>query len=286
MEDLDDGEGPEMVIVNDERRYPEGVPSWIDVETDDPAAAARFYGALFGWEVHEAMPPGAPGSYLIATLDGHDVAAIAPVTGGAAARWNTYVACDDADRTAAAVQAAGGRVLSGPEDAGPGGRLAVCADPGGALFRLWQARRRLGAQLVNEPGTWNFSVLLTAHPGEILPFYREVFRWEVDPGLGAGMVRLPGYGDHLAATIDPDIRERQAFAPPGFADVVAGVERADVPAHWEVRFTVDDRDAAVALAVENGATVVRTDDGEWTKEALLRDPQGAEFTVSQFSPSA
>ena len=26
------------------------------------------------------------------------------------------------------------------------------------------------------------------------------------------MIRLPGYGDHLAATVDPDIHQRQAHA--------------------------------------------------------------------------
>ena len=39
-------------------------------------------------------------------------------------------------------------------------------------------------------------------------FYAAVFGWAVDPELGAGMIRLPGYGDHLAATVDPHIHER------------------------------------------------------------------------------
>ena len=68
----------------------------------------------------------------------------------------------DADASAAAVVAAGGTVISPPQDAGPGGRAATCADPTGAEFRLWQARRRLGAQLANAPGSWNFSDLQTA----------------------------------------------------------------------------------------------------------------------------
>ena len=38
----------------------------------------------------------------------------------------------------------------------------------------------------------------------------------------ATMIQVPGYGDHLAATVDPDIHERQATAPPGFADVIGG----------------------------------------------------------------
>ena len=31
--------------------YAPGTPSWVDMGSPDPAAAAAFYGALFGWTV-------------------------------------------------------------------------------------------------------------------------------------------------------------------------------------------------------------------------------------------
>jgi hypothetical protein len=99
------------------------------------------------------------------------------------------------------------------------------------------------------------------------------------------MIQVPGYGDHLAATVDPGIDERQASAPPGFADVIGGVlVTADEPPHWHVTFTVADRDDSAATAERLGATVLRSAGSAWTRDALLRDPQGAEFTVSQFTP--
>jgi uncharacterized protein len=269
-----------------QKTYPHGVTCWIDTEQPDPAEAARFYSGLFGWTLTDAVPPGAPGSYPIATLDGHDVAAIAPGEGAPA--WNTYVAVDDVDATAGAVPGLGGRVPTGPEDAGPGGRTASCTDPAGAAFRLWQARRRLGAQLVNAPGTWNFSDLHTPDRRAAMDFYRPLFGWvDVDMAQDAGtMIQVPGYGDHLAATVDPGIHERQAAAPPGFADVIGGVlvVPPGEPARWHVTFAVADRDASAATAERLGATVLGTDDGIWTRTALVRDPQGAEFTVSQFTP--
>lgn len=270
------------VLVTDDRRYPQGVPCWVDTVQPDADAAQQFYGGLFGWVFTEAMPPGAPGSYLIASVDGHDVAAIAQE---GKPRWRTYVACDDADESAAAVTAAGGSVVEEPMDAGPGGRTATVADPAGAVFHLWQARRRLGAQLVNSPNSWNFSDLHTPSLEQVMPFYAAVFGWEVDPGTGAGMIRVPGYGDHLAATVDPHIRERQAFAPAGFADVVAGlvVSAGDVPS-WRVRFTVADRDESIATAQRLGGSVLSSSDTAWTREATIRDPQGAELTLSQFAP--
>ena len=273
--------------MSEQRVYPPGVPCWVDTEQPDLDAARQFYGGLFGWTLTDAVPADAPGSYLIATQDGADVAALAPAA-SAPATWNTYVAVANADTTARAVVAAGGRLIAAPEDAGPGGRSAVCADPGGAEFRLWQPRRRLGAQLVNSPGAWNFSDLFTADRAGATAFYASVFGWRAaDLGQGAGtMLQVPGYGDHLAATIDPTIYERQAAAPPGFADVIAGLVEtaADTEACWRVTFTVADRDATAARAEQLGAQILSTAESQWNKRARVRDPQGAEFDVSQFTP--
>jgi uncharacterized protein len=274
------------------RTYPHGVTCWIDTEQPDPVAAAQFYAGLFGWNLTEAMPPGAPGSYLIADLNGADVAGLGSASSdhAAVAVWNTYLAVDDADASAAAVRAAGGCVVSEPQDAGPGGRAASCLDPTGAAFRLWQARRRLGAQLVNSPGSWNFSDLYSSDVDAASAFYASVFGWRVTepvPGTGA-MIQVPGYGDHLAATVDPDIHERQAGAPPGFADVIGGLLAVDPGENprWEVTFTVADRDDSATTAAKLGAEVLSSADETWTKYAVLRDPQGAQFRISQFDPPA
>lgn len=265
------------------RTYPHGVPCWIDTEQPEPHDAARFYGELFGWRFED--PAGR--SYLIASLDGQDVAAIAPGSDGAAVAWNTYIAVDDADTTAAAVAGAGGGVLHGPVDA-PRGRMAMCSDPGGARFRLWQAQARPGAQAVNAPGAWNFSDLRTADPAAAREFYEPLFGWEVADLGFAAMIRRPGYGDHLEATVDPDIRARQGAhsIPPGFEDAIGWLAQADPGEadHWHVTFTVADRDTSAAVAERLGATVVTAEDTDWTKHALIRDPQGAELTLSQFTP--
>ena len=263
------------------RTYPHGVPCWVDTEQPDPVAAARFYTGLFGWAFHEVLPDEAPGSYLVATLGGRDVAAVGS---GERPGWTTYVACTDANAAAVAVIEAGGRVLDPPADAGPGGRAATCADPDGVQFRLWQARRRPGAQSVNAPDTWNFSHLHTGDPERALLFYGSVFGWQHDAEQGAGMLHVPGYGAHLASTVDPDIHERQAFAPPGFEDVVAGLVTGKGEPRFEVRFTVADRDASAATAERLGGVVLSSLDTDWTRDADILDPQGARLTLSQFTP--
>ena len=179
----------------------------------------------------------------------------------------------------------GATVVSPPADAGPGGRGAVLLDPDGVEIRLWQARRRKGAQLVNTPGAWNFSNLHATDLGAAQRFYGELFRWRfVDQGW-ATAVSVPGYGDHLEATVDPDIRTRQAAAPEGFEDVIGSIVPAgDGAGGWSVVLTVADRDATAARVEALGGTVLGTTDTDWTREAVVRDPQGAVFTISQFTP--
>jgi predicted enzyme related to lactoylglutathione lyase len=256
----------------------------VDTEQPDPGAAQRFYGPLFRWTFDEASSE----SFVIARLDGRDAAAI--VAGSGPPVWSTYIAVNDIDDVADRIVRAGGGVVRSAEDADSDGRTAWVSDPTGAAFRLWLPRRRLGAQVVNVPGAWNFSDLHTFDPVTANAFYGDVFGWEADDVDGGGaMWRRPGYGDHLAATVDPEIYERQAAgsAPPGFADAIAWLaplDDADVP-HWHVTFSVADRDATVADAVRLGATDVSGPiDTPWTKAAVLRDPQGAVFTVSQFTP--
>lgn len=270
------------------RTYPEGVPSWIDARHPDPDAAQAFYGALFGWTFEERLPPGAPGSYRIASVDGHEVSAIAFGAGPAA--WTTYIAVHDAQATAARVADLAG-TAGAVEDAGPGGaagRSVDCTDPHGAAFGLWQARDRLGAQHVNAPGGWVFSTLRSTDPERAIAFYQRLFGWQAsDIAEGSStMVRLPGYGDHLQATSDPHIRERQADAPDGFADVVAALERTDGGADtWHVSFSVADRDRAVQQVTELGGRVHTTWDGDWTRTAEVSDPQGAAFRINEYAPA-
>ncbi len=279
---------PSVVRMTEARTYPAGVTSWIDVEVDDVEAAQAFYGGLFGWTFEQATPPGLPFTYVIAQVDGQDVAGLGgpgSPTGTPSGRWNTYVAVDDIEAAIGTVEAAGGRLVDPVEQAGEGGWNATIADPSGVPIRLWQAKRRLGAQLTNTPGAWNFSDLQTDDQPGAERFYAAAFGWVfVDMGF-ATMIQVPGYGDHLAATVDPDIHERQATAPPGFADVIGGIgPAADLGPHWHVTFTVADRDESVALAESLGATVLSSDDTDWTRQATLRDPQGAVFTASQYAP--
>ena len=170
--------------------------------------------------------------------------------------------------------------------------MAVCTDPEGAAFCIWEAKEHKGAQVVNEPGSLNFNGLNTRDPAAAKAFYGSVFGWQT-LGLGAGaeMWRQPGYGDYLEQR-EPGLRERMAQmgVSAGFEDVVAslnpiGPEQPDVPAHWSVTFAVDDADATAARAVElGGGVVVAPFDAPWVRMTVITDPQGATFIASKFVP--
>jgi uncharacterized protein len=270
------------------RTYPEGVTCWVDIEVADVEEAARFYGVLLGWTFLEAAPKL---RYLIAQRDGQDAAGIAqrsvddPIARPAS--WNTYISVGDVGEAAARVAAAGGRITQSPSDLVGAARAASCVDSEGVQFRLWQSLGRQGAQVANTPGAWNFSDLHTAEPSASMAFYSGLFGWVFDDLGFATMIRKPGYGDHLAATSDPGIHERQSGddVPPGFADAFGWLVWAqEEQPHWHVTFTVANRDDAATVAEDLGATVMSSADTDWTRDAQIRDPQGAVFTLSQYSP--
>ena len=198
--------GPDTVSGMAPRTYPSGVPCWIDIEPVDADAAQRFYSGLFGWTFADAMPPGAPGYYLIAQLEG-DVAAMASREAVSTGAWNTYIAVDDVDAATAdrpwppgASSPAHRRSRDPRRRDGP--RSSTRPADGSGSGR--PARRLRCARLSTRPGAWNFSDLHTADPAAARAFYEPLFGWEADElGGDAAMWRRPGYGDHLASTVDP-----------------------------------------------------------------------------------
>ena len=273
--------------------YIAGVPCWIDTSQPDPEAALPFYRGLFGWDFEDRMPEGSEGEYFVGRIRGGDVAAISPTPLGEPqiARWNTYIWVDSADETVAKARAAGGSVATEPFDVFDAGRMAVLADPEGAMFCVWQAKNNKGAKVVNEHGSLNFNGLATRDVDGAEAFYGAVFGWQRLPLTSGLMWRLPGYGDHLEE-ITPGVRKQQADmgAPEGFIDVVAALDPiaeddAETPAHWSVTFAVDDANATAAKATDLGGEVIAGPaDAPWSRVAVIKDPQGATFIASQFVP--
>jgi uncharacterized protein len=241
--------------------YEHGRPSWVDVSVNDLTRSAGFYGGLFGWDT----PAGPPemGGYIVASIGGKSVAGISPkMNPEAPSAWATYVNVDLADSAAEAVPEAGGQVLVPPMDVADVGRLAIVADPTGAVIGMWQPRQHRGAQLVNEANTWVWSMLFTTDPSVAGPFYDQVFGWAAkDDEAGQTVFSLGGH----------DVA--------GMSSMPAEMP-ADVPPHWHVYFAVVDTDASVNRAKDLGGSLVfgpvPTPYGQM---ATLFDRDGVAFSV-------
>jgi uncharacterized protein len=259
--------------------YAPGVPCWVDTLQPDPDAAMAFYGELFGWDFAGPgeMPGDSPGRYFVARMRGRDVVGVgSQPTGGAPAApgWNTYVYVASADDGARAARSAGGTVLIEPFDVLPAGRMAVLADPAGAVFCVWEPGERRGAQLVNEPGAWAMSHLNSPDPERAAEFYGAVFGWTTETfGEGAGavtMFRLPGYvGGEPQQPVS-----REVIA------TMAGTQEG-APARWDVNFWDHDVDATAAKAVELGGSAIAPPfDTPISRMAVLADPHGVAFSIA------
>jgi len=251
--------------------YPNGVPSWIDLATPDPGGSTRFYGDLFGWTFtdEDTDQPGV--SYTMARKGDLSVAGMMLLSEEMAASgmppvWTTYVSVDDLDATVARVAPAGGSVTQPPMDVMTSGRMAVVADPAGAVICFWQAEDHIGSEVVNEHGALSWNELITPDPAAVTGFYADVLGWTSEavpmPGGTYTVFRVAGGNDDGIAG---------AMAPP-----VPGM-----PPFWAVYFHSHDAAATAATAKDLGAQILMeptTMPGVGTL-ATIADPQGAVFAV-------
>jgi predicted enzyme related to lactoylglutathione lyase len=249
-------------------QYEPGVPSWVDLGSPDPQGAADFYGALFGWEAPEGPPE--TGGYRVAMVGDHAVAGIGPAQNPGPPFWATYVAVANADDAAEQVTAAGGQTIVPPMDVLDVGRMAVFVDPVGAVFSVWQAGTHPGAQLVNEPGTWSWSELLTTDVAASKAFYGAVFGWTANTVAA-------GDGEYTEWQVKGRSIAGMMQKPP--------MMPAEVPPHWAVYFAVADADASIARVAELGGSVLMPPiDIEPGRFAVVADPYGATFNVIALKP--
>ncbi len=249
--------------------YAPGTPSWIDIGTD-VEAAKTFYTGLFGWSTADAGPVEETGGYgFFTTADAKLLAGYGPQQNPGPPFWTTYIATDDADASAAKVEAAGGTVVVPPMDVMDAGRMAVFQDTEGAFFSVWQAGRHLGAEVVNEPGAFCWSELSTRDPEAAKAFYAAVFGWGAQASENEAMAYTEWQlgGESIGGMMD---------MPP--------MVPAEVPAYWLVYFAVEDTDASVARAKElGGMAMVEGMDTPAGRIAVLADPQGATFALISLS---
>lgn len=259
-------------MMSERTSYAPGTPSWVDLGSPDLGASVEFYGGLFGWDVPESENAEQTGGYRQAMLSGKPVAGVMPLMQeGQPVAWTSYVSVADADVAADKVREAGGSVMAEPMDVLDLGRMAIFADPAGAVLGVWQPGIFAGAGLVNKPGALSWNELNTRDVGGAKEFYGAVFGWTFeteDMGEGGRYTTVNLGGSPVAGILD----QRERGVPEG------------IPAYWGVYFAVEDTDATIERAKQLGASVmVEPIDIPVGRFAILNDPHGAMFSVIALS---
>jgi predicted enzyme related to lactoylglutathione lyase len=237
--------------------YEPGTFSWSELVTSDAAAAKHFYTSLFGWEYDDMPIPDGP-AYSMAKRDGQTVAALY-ASDEQPPHWNCYVTVESADDAAAKAKELGANVMAEPFDVMDAGRMAVFADPTGAVLSVWQAGSSIGATLVNQPGALNWNDLLTPDIEKAAAFYGDLFGWTTEAVPEAHGYRVIRNGGRPNGGMMPT-----TDAPPTFLPY----------------FGHEDMDKLLGAVEGLGGKIHVGPVRMWQGAiAVLDDPQGATFSV-------
>ena len=244
-------------------RHEPGSFCWPELATTDDAAAKKFYTTLFSW-TFEDSPAGPDMVYTMLKKKEKAVGALyklGPQQKGVPPHWNTYVSVASADESARKAKELGGKLLMEPFDVMDVGRMAIIEDQQGARICVWEPKKHIGAEIVNEPGALCWAELDTTDTESAKRFYTGLFGW------GAKVSDTYTEWQQGGTSIGGLMKIPKEWGP--------------VPPNWLVYFAVTDPDAAATKASElGGGTIVPpTDIPGAGRFAVLRDPHGAVFAI-------
>jgi uncharacterized protein len=243
---------------------------WHDLNVEDPAAARRFYGELFGWKFSDEKPGD---GYTHIEAGGQMIGGLRKKQAQEPAHWVGYVGVSDVAATVAKAVAAGGKVHMPTTSMEGVGTFAVLADPTGGVVCPWRsARPAEDTERTPTPFTFCWDELLSTDVAAAERFYTTVFGW--------GTEKVP-MGPDAVYTL---------FKRTGVSDGMGGIKSAGglwpspAPASfWVAYVAVPDCDARFARAKQLGATVQMepTDIPNVGRFASFVDPQGAGISILQ-----
>jgi len=113
---------------------------WADLVTPDVARAKEFYSGLFAWRISASEND--PSGYLHIANGEDFIGGVPPASfrpANAPPHWLAYFYVSDCDQTAATTKELGGKALLAPLTIEKVGRMAILADPQGAVFAVISA---------------------------------------------------------------------------------------------------------------------------------------------------
>lgn len=239
---------------------------WYELLTSDPEAAAAFYSAVNGWTTQSWTEEYAMWMVGEAPMGGMMVLPEEAKAAGAPPHWLGTIAVPDIDARVGRLKELGGAVLKEPWDIPQVGRLAVVADPQGAVFELLTPLQESPPPDPEKDGFVSWHELATTDPEAGFGFYAELLGWQKagDFDMGPmGSYHMFGQGE---APVGGIFKKPPHMAGPSMWLYYVRVPNADQAA---------ERATAAGGRVLNGPMEVPGGD----RIAVFMDPQGAVAAV-------
>lgn len=246
---------------------------WMDVATPTMKETKQFFSDVLGWSYLDIPTPEGP--YVMAQVDGKPFGGFMDLTSskfpkGIPAHVGGYVWVESVDKTVTEFEKAGGTVRAPAFDVMDKGRMAVVADPFGAVLSLWEQKEVTPHESVNPmtPGAPSWWELMTHNLDGAVGFYSKIFGWktEVSQNPQFKYVEVSAGGSKFA----------------GMMQITK--EMGPMPPNWGVYFTVTDCAASAKKAQSKLGKICMGPapiPGVGTF-AVLQEPSGVMFNIIQY----
>ena len=239
---------------------------WHDLMTTDVEGAKAFYQKVIGWN-YSSQHPG----YHVTLAGDHGVGGIMEMPDHLKSMppfWSGYVYTPDVDAACKQVVEYGGKVLQQPWDIEETIRMAVIADPDGAVLNIMQplSKEERTWPAEGAPGTIGWNELHAGNLDVAWNFYSKMFGW------------TKGHAHDMG----PPVGVYQLFQIDGknVGEMMKKMDATPQPV-WVYYFVVDGIDVAAQRIRDAGGTVATgplgVPGGLWILHAF--DPQGAHFRL-------
>lgn len=243
---------------------------WINILSAEPARACDFFAKVLGWTYFDMSGMG----YGI-RVDGKEIGGLFDLNGpntppGTQPVVGVMIKVENADKMVEKIKTLGGDAKPA-FDIMESGRMAVCHDPNGAQFDIWQSKKATMTEVDSAlHGAPSWSECAATDVARARNFYTSLFGWTAEampmPEFEYTVFNL---GTERVAGMMPIVPQMGPMSP-----------------HWGTYFTVKNVDETAKVAAAAGGKICMEpmDIPHVGRFCLIQSPQGVMFYVITYFP--